>query len=131
MKKAMAMLSVCLLLSGCASNGNDVSISEPEPVINSEQYIKNGRYYTDGTVITSDGNVWGYQTETISDKPVYDDEPVYVVFDDNATETIYDDAIIGLVLDMETAIYDKLETELSSSFELERDGNNIRLTRQK
>lgn len=91
-----------------------------------------GRYYINGSVITHDGNIWDYQTETISDEPSYDNEPVYVVFDNNGTETdIYDDIVIGLILDVRTAIYDELETELSKDFVIERDGNNIRITAQK
>jgi hypothetical protein len=130
MKKIAVALALCAIMffcSGCTKN-------EPEPApatVETKQYITTGRYYANGSVITKDGNVWDYQTDTISDKPAYDNEPVHVVFDDNGTETIYDDAIIGLVLDMETAIYDKLEAELSSVFEIERDGNNIRIITQK
>ncbi len=95
MKKAMILLSLCsMLLTGCAK-GNG-------------QYMKAGNYYLDGTVITCDGNIWDYQTETISNEPAYDDAPVYVVFDDNGTETnIYDDIIIKLIIDVE-AIYDEM-----------------------
>lgn len=133
-KKIIGILSLCAIVffcSGCAQKANEPEKeTEPEP-INHEQYMTVGRYYVNGSVITHDGNVWDYQTETISDKPSYDNEPVHVVFDDNGTETIYDDIIIGLVLDMETEIYDRLETELSSVFEIERDGNNIRIITQK
>ena len=38
-------------------------------------------------------------------------------------DDIYDDEILGLVLDRETAIYDNLEEELSENFTVERDGN--------
>lgn len=128
MRKAILALSLCsIILSGCGAKGNDTA---PEPV--HEQYMTTGRYYTEGSVITNDGNIWGYQTEIISDKPAYDNEPVYVVFDDNGTGTdIYDDVILGLIFDVNTAIYDALETELSNSFELEREGNNIRIITQK
>ena len=54
--------------------------------------------------------------------------PIWVGFDDNGTpDNIYDDIILGLVYDRNTAIYDDLETALSDSFELERDGNNIHI----
>ena len=91
-----------------------------------------GRYYTDGSVITHDGNVWGYQTEIISDEPAYNNEPVFVVFDNNGTETdIYDDIVIDLMLDVRTAIYDELEAELSKEFVLERENNNIKIIERK
>lgn len=92
------------------------------------RYTAYGRYYTDGTVITNDGNEWGYNTDTISDQTPTDGMPVWVGFDDNGTPTnITDDIILGLVYDRNTAIYDDLETALSDSFELERDGNNIHI----
>ena len=135
-KKILALLglgAIIITCSGCTQKAK-VNELEPAPVpapVEAKRYMTTGRYYDNGSVITKDGNVWGYQTEIISDKESYDNEPVYVVFDDNGTETIYDDAIIGLVLDMETAIYDALETKLSSAFEIERDGNNIRIITQK
>lgn len=92
------------------------------------RYTANGRYYTDGTVITDDGNEWAYSTDTISDKPVYDGMPVSVGFDDNGTpDNIYDDIVLGLVWDINTSVYDELEDALGDKFELTRDGNNIRI----
>ena len=92
------------------------------------RYTAYGRYYTDGTVITDDGNEWGYSTDTISDKTPIDNMPVWIGFDDNGTPTdITDDIVLGLVYDVYTAIYDALETELSKEFELERDGNYIQI----
>lgn len=129
MKKAILALSLCsIILSGCGAKGN-----EPDPIVSDhEQYMTVGRYYIDGSVITHDGNVWDYQTEIISDEPSYDNEPVYVVFDDNGTETdIYDDAVVELILDVRTAIYDELEVELSKDFELVREDNNIRIIKAK
>lgn len=99
--------------------------------VESQQYTAYGRYYTDGTVITDDGNDslwWEYSTDTISDQTPYDAMPVWVAFDDNATpDDITDDIILGLVYDRETAIYDQLEAELSKDFEIERNGNEIRI----
>lgn len=119
MKKLTAILILCtLLLSGC---------SKAEPKVHT-RYTAYGRYYTNDTVITNDGNEWGYTTDTVSDKAVYDNMPVWVGFDDNGTpDNITDDIILGLVYDRETAIYDALETALSDEFELERDGNNIHI----
>ena len=54
--------------------------------------------------------------------------PVYICFDDAGTpDNIYDDIVLGVVYDRETAIYDSLEVSLSQSFELERDGNIIHI----
>lgn len=92
------------------------------------RYTAYGRYYTNGTVITDDGNEWSYSTDTISDQTPTDNMPVWVGFDDNGTpDSIEDDIVLGLVYDRETAIYDDLETALSNSFELERDDNNIKI----
>ena len=92
------------------------------------RYTAYGRYYTDGTVITHDGNEWAYSTDTISDKTPTDAMPVWIGFDDNGTPNeVEDDIILGLVYDRDTAIYDALETALSDEFELEREGNNIHI----
>lgn len=97
------------------------------PKVESTRYTAYGRYYTDGTVITNDGNEWGYTTDSISDKTPYDAMPVWIGFDDNGTTDIADDIVLGLVYDRNTAIYDALETALAEEFELERDGNNIHI----
>lgn len=122
-----------ILLSGCTTTkGNHEYVPDPASETDHAQYMATGRYYVDGNVVTHDGNVWAYQTETISDAPSYNNEPVYVIFDDNGTEIdIYDDAVVGLILDVRTAIYDELETELSKDFELERENNNIRIISMK
>ena len=121
MKKIVALMAIATLLTGCQK--------QPEPEHSS--YIVSGRYYTSGEVITQDGNVWGYYQDIISEDPSYDNEPVFAIFDDNGTpDNIYDDEIYGVVLDRETAIYDALETELSKSFTVERDGNVISISAQ-
>jgi hypothetical protein len=126
MKKLLALTlagAMCLTTIGCTKT----EAPTPEPKAHT-RYTAYGRYYTDGTVITDDGNEWGYSTDTISDKTPYDAMPVWVGFDDNGTpDNITDDIILGLVYDRNTAIYDKLETELSEAFEIERDGNNIKI----
>lgn len=135
MKKLLTIaLLITLILTGCNKpEENTVTISEPvDTPIEHSYYFTTGRYYINadmqGEVITDDGNIWGYTQEVISKKPSYHNEPVYVGFDDNGTaDNIYDDIIIGLVFDRETAIYDALEDSLSESFELEREGNNIRI----
>lgn len=127
MKKAIILSLCAAILSGCGATEN-----ESVPEVEHNHYITIGRYYTDGSVITDDGNIWDYRTDIISEKQSYDNEPVYVCFDDNGTETnIYDDVITGLVLDVNTAIYDVLEAELSKGFELEREGNDIRIITKK
>lgn len=121
MKKLLAILVLILSLTGCGV------AQEVEPI--HTRYTTDGRYYTIGEVITDDGNIWEYQTNTISDKPSYDGQPVWVAFDDNGTpDEIEDDIILGLVWDKETAIYDALEDSLSESFTVERDGNNLRVS---
>lgn len=131
MKKLLTIaLLITLILIGCNKpEENTVTTNEP---VEHNCYFTTGRYYINanmqGEVITDDGNIWGYTQEIISNKPSYHNEPVYVGFDDNGTaDNIYDDIIIGLVFDRETAIYDALEDSLSESFELEREGNNIRI----
>lgn len=119
-KIILALVGATMLLSGCTK--------EPQVIaeVESTTYITAGRYYTCGEVITNDGNVWGYSQDIISEAPSYDDEPIYAIFDDNGTsDNIYDDEILGVVLDRETAIYDELEVALSESFTVERNGNII------
>lgn len=122
-----------LMSTGCSSETELVSISNVE----STQYTAYGRYYTNieiednkviEGIITNDEHIWEYGTDTISEQTPYDNMPVWIAFDDNGTPNdITDDVILGCVYDRETAIYDELETALSDSFELERDGNNIRI----
>ena len=129
------LLSVTALVVGCIIGVEAHKEVDIEPQVEVElnevqphtRYTAYGRYYTDGTVITNDGNEWSYSTDTISDKTPYDTMPVWIGFDDNGTADITDDIILGLVYDRETAIYDALETALSDEFELERDGNNIHI----
>lgn len=119
---SLALVSVVCFTVGCAKT------EIPTPEVESVRYTAYGRYYTDGSVITDDGNIWSYSTDTISDKTPTDGMPVWVGFDDNATPNdITDDIILGLVYDRNTAIYDDLETALGDSFELTRDGNDIHI----
>lgn len=120
MKKIIAIVGLATLLAGCQN--------QPEPEHSS--YITSGRYYISGQVITQDGNAWNYSQEIISEKASYDNEPIFAIFDDNGTpNNIYDDEIYGVVLDRETEIYDRLETELSKNFTIERDGNIISISK--
>lgn len=110
-----------LMTTGCTTKAEPIKTE-------SRLYTAYGRYYTDGSVVTNDGNEWGYDANTISDRTPYDGMPVWVAFDDNNTpDNIIDDIILGLVYDRETAIYDQLETALSDSFEIERTNNNIHI----
>ena len=128
------LLSVATLvigfIIGVESHKVPTESAPTEPKVHT-RYTAYGRYYTDGTVITNDGNDsmwWEYTTDTISNKTPYDNMPIWIGFDDNATPNdITDDIILGVVYDRETAIYDALETELGDNFELKRDGNNIRI----
>ena len=80
MKKIIALLAIAVCLTGCQKQ------------IEPEIYIMSGHYYAGGEIITEDGNVWGYESE------IFDDSfPVNVLFDNNGTETIYDDIIVGIV----------------------------------
>ena len=114
MKRTLLIFALCaVLLSGCGTKRN-------------EQYTTTGRYYTNGTLITSDGNIWNYQTETVNKGPVYDGMPVHATFDDNGTETnIYDDTIVELTLDVRTVLCDELGIEITNDFEFVMDDNNI------
>lgn len=79
--------------------------------------------------ITIDDNELFYAKHGIDIVISCNDEPIFALFDDNGTpDNIYDDEILGVVLDRETAIYDELETALSSDFALERQGNDIKLS---
>lgn len=114
--KKLILILLALFLTGC---------SAPKA---HTHYTAYGRYYTDGTVITNDGNIWSYSTDTISDQAPTDAMPIWIGFDDNATPNdITDDIILGVVYDRNTAIYDALEDVLSDNFELTRDGNNIHI----
>ena len=125
MKKVLAITLLALTLTGC---GTTTPIEAPKAEC--KAYIASGRYYSAGQLITNDGNIWGYTQDIISEKPSYDNEPVYAVFNDNGTpDVIEDDIIEGLVFDMETAIYDALEQEFSQveGFTVERTNNNIKI----
>lgn len=124
MKKllTLALASAMTLTVGCSPK------VEPTPKPDPQTYTAYGRYYTEGIVITNDGNEWGYSTDTISNRTPTDGMPIWVGFDDNGTpEEITDDIILGVVYDRNTAIYDELESALGEDFELEREGNNIHI----
>lgn len=142
-KVALLVTLMCLLLTSC--NGKEVAVQEAEVkaievveekaveeviVAKETARIEYGRYYINGTVITNDGNEWGYSTKEISTKEPYDGIPVKIVFSDNGTTEIEDDIIKGLVFDKETAIYDELEKEMSevAEWKVTRNGNEIRIS---
>ena len=128
------IITTCLLattlLTGCAQEEprlvpikatpvEATTASAPAVSVEHTRRVMQGRYYAYGEVITSDGNEWGY-----TDPERLDGDPVYAVLDDNGTpEYIYDDIVVGVVYDRETAIYDVLENELSGEFQIEREGN--------
>lgn len=118
MKKVLIALLALTCLTGCSKTETEHT-----------SRIVSARYYTCGEVITEDGNAWGYSQDVISEKESYDNQPVFAVFDDNGTpDDIYDDEILGLTFDRETAIYDELEKALSESFAIERNGNRISIS---
>lgn len=120
-KIILSIIGLSLLFTGCSQKGN----------LEHTTYIVSGRYYTSGEVVTEDGNIWFYAQDVISERESYNNEPVFALFDDNGTpENIYDDEIYGVVLDRETEIYDRLEAELSKSFAVERNGNNISISQK-
>ena len=95
MKKLLIIALAALCLTGCS----------PAVETEAEMYIVPGHYYTSGEVITLDGNVWEYSQDIISDKPSYDNEPVFVLFYDNKTpDYIYDDEIVSVVLNDDIAL---------------------------
>lgn len=121
MKKVLIALLALTCLTGCSKTETEHT-----------SRIVSARYYTCGEVITEDGNAWGYSQDIISEKESYDNQPVFAVFDDNGTpDDIYDDEILGLVFDRETAIYDELEIALSDAFTIERDGNTISVSQRR
>lgn len=122
MKRKLAIALLALLcLTGCTKTETQEHTT----------YITQGRYYTCGKVVTEDGNVWTYSQSVISERESYDHEPVFALFDDNGTTNyIYDDELYGVVLDVETAIYDELEVALSESFAVERNGNVISISQE-
>lgn len=102
MKKLIcaSLAALCLGFGFLASLQDSLVLPKAEPVM----YIAAGWYYTDGEVITEDGNIWGYSQDIISEQPSYDDEPVLAVFDDAGTpDNIYDDEIVGLVFNGDIA----------------------------
>lgn len=121
MKKlvSIALAGAMTLTIGCSKTNAKV---EPQT------YTAYGRYYTDGTVITNDGHKWGYHTNLISNRTPTDNMPIWIGFSDNGTpDNIKDDIILGVVYDVNTAIYDSLESTLSEQYDVERNGNYIRI----
>ena len=120
-RKIIIAILAILCLTGCSKT------ETPEHTT----YITQGRYYTCGEVVTEDGNVWEYSQSIISERESYDHEPVFALIDDNGTpNNICDDEMYGVVLDVETAIYDELEISLSESFTIERNGNVISISQK-
>ena len=113
-----SLLKATLVIATVLAVGLHIGIRQVKPTeveTPHNKYTAYGRYYTDGTVITNDGNEWAYSTDLISNQIPTNDMPVWVGFDDNGTPNeITDDIILGLVYDRETAIYDNLETALSN-----------------
>jgi len=103
MKKMLVMLLLSMCVTGC--NANETIPTESVEVVKTEtetpetSYSLYGRYYTDGYFVDSNGEEWGYETDSICnyDGTPYDGIPVKATFYDNGTETIKDD--VPLVLE--------------------------------
>ena len=125
-KSIIALMGATMLFTGCASTAEIPETTAPE--VEHQTYIMSGRYYTNGELFTEDGNAWDFSQDIISEKPSYDNEPVFALIDDMGTGNKFDDEVLGLVLDVETAIYDELEIALSEDFNIERNGNNLHIS---
>lgn len=126
---AILFCAVWALCIGAEHIWEHLNVTDTTPEVEHTVYFIAGRYDDlQGQVLTNDGNVWDYTQDIISDEPSYNNEPIIACIDDNGTPTeVTDDIILGLVIDRETAIYDELEEALSIKFDLEREGNNIRI----
>lgn len=104
----------------------ETETTEMETIRESERYvIKNCRYFVNEmpslqtepfSIICPNGEAFIYETDMISDVPVYDGMPVWAGFDDNGTPNdIKDDIVLGLVFDREIAIYDELYDSFSEN----------------
>ena len=70
-------------------------------------YSLYGRYYTNRTFIDTNGEVWNYQTESVSGHEVYDGMPICVGITSEGTETLSDDVIHWAMLDYVTELQDR------------------------
>ena len=123
-KLAIILLGASMLLAGCA----EAPATTPQlTTVEHQTYLVSGRYYTAGELYTEDGNVWEYSQDIISDQPSYDNQPVFALIDDMGTSNQHDDEIVGIMFDVETAIYDELEIRLAEEFSVSREGNNLHL----
>ena len=71
------------------------------------KYTLYGRYYTNGTFVDTNGEVWNYQTDFVDDKPVYNGMPICVGVSSNGTQTLSDDVIQWCMLDYVTQMKDR------------------------
>ena len=125
-KSIIALIGAFMLFAGCTSNEVPETTA---PEVEHQTYIMAGRYYhTSGELFTEDGNSWSFTQDIISEKPSYDNQPVFALIDDMGTANKFDDEVLGLVWDVETAIYDELEVVLSEDFNIERNGNNMHIS---
>lgn len=123
LKITMALTTTLCALTSCSTQATTTvdttpvvtttTTSNTEYTLDNIYIISECRYYTDGTVIDTDGNVWLYYTNSLyNDVNTYDNMPVYMVMDNNDTESDI-----------------TLETNFNEAdFEMYRDCNNITLT---
>lgn len=137
----LSILIVILSIScSCLPVNAPTETETTEVVRESERYVvKNCRYFVNEmpslqtkpfSVICPNEEAFIYETDIISDTPAYDGMPVWAVCDDNGTPNyVKDDIVLGLVLDRETEIYDKLYDKFSENenWIVTRTGNNIHI----
>ena len=123
MKKLIGIIGVMLAIM-VIQKYPEVEKPMEEPVeVQEELYMSCGRYY-DGYIVDDNGEEWGYQWDY---EGAYEGIPVKIVMSDNGTPSIYDDIVLNIGYDRETAIYDELEKSFSQveDWEVTRDGNQI------
>ena len=128
MKRVTMMMMMVIIMAMMVGCGEQEPIEEIEVTVDPNYYTMTGRYYESGRVVDEFGEEWCYEWIDCEDT-IYDGMPVKIVMSDSGTDLLYDDEVLTLVYDRETAIYDELEASFSEveEWEVTRDGNNIRI----
>ena len=123
-KLALIVMLLANMFIGLQAQAPELRVREPE------RYEADCRYDTNGCLVTTSGEVFIYHTDKVSGKAVYDGMPVWACFDDNGTDQLEDDVVIGLVYDRETAMFDAFEKSFSEvdDWNITREGNNIHIS---
>lgn len=126
-RKLVFILLAATLITGCGTTETKIKVEEArEP---ETYYVEDCRYYCDGSVVLSNGEVYEYFTDIVSEVEVYNNMPVWAGFHDNGTDDTSDDVVLGLVYDRETALYDALYEEFSEveEWNVTRENNDINI----